>query len=222
MSDYINIAGTELEKKPDTSLLTGVTEFSGEGGTEGGTSTPNLLVGLMSQLKGQPDNQKPCSSMVPTGEGLPSLPKKCVDKILAGEFIDRADLLPAKGKVKAIPNATDGQIVVIQAADLMEHRKRIPDFATWVQCFNIYAVVIIAKQPERAKNLLAYMSLIAKCSLKFKWPSWAVYDLNFRQDAADSGLKDWSRFKPSTYAQCFTGASISQGTGAGVVIPLIM
>ena len=55
------------------------------------------------------------------------------------------------------------------------------------------------------------MSLIAKCSLKFEWPSWAVYDLNFRQDAADSGLKDWSRVKPSTYAQCFTGASISQG-----------
>ena len=55
--------------------------------------------------------------------------------------------------------------MVIQAADLMEHRKRIPDFATWVQCFNIYAVVIIAKEPERAKNLLAYMSLIAKCSL---------------------------------------------------------
>ena len=76
MSDYINIAGTELGKKLDTSLLTGVTEFSGEGGAEGGTSTPNLLVGLMSQLKGQPDNQKPCSSMVPTGEGLPSLPKK--------------------------------------------------------------------------------------------------------------------------------------------------
>ena len=114
--------------------------------------------------------------MVPTGEGLPSLPKKYVDKILAGEFIDLADLPPAKGKVKAIPNATDGQIVVVQAADLMGHRKLILDFATWVQCFNIYAAVIISKEPERAKNLLAYMSLIVKCSLKFEWPSWAVYD----------------------------------------------
>ena len=62
-----------------------------------------------------------------------------------------------KGKVKAITNATDGQIVVVQAADLMEHRKLIPDFATWVLCFNIiYAAVIISKEPKRAKNLLVY------------------------------------------------------------------
>lgn len=54
---------------------------------------------------------------------------------------------------------------------------------------NLYAAVI-SKEPERAKNLLTYMSLIAMCSLKFERTSWAVYDLNFLQDAADSGLKD--------------------------------
>ena len=204
---YFAVAGAELDKVPHASLSAGLAEFNGEKPAEGAGDTPTLIAGLMSQLKGHTDCQKPCSSMVLTGEGLPSLPKKCVDKILAGEFIDLADLPPAKGKVKAIPNASDGQIVVVQAADLMEHRKLIPDFATWVQCFNIYAVVVISKEPERAKNLLAYMSLIAKCSLKFEWPSWAAYDLNFRQDAADSGLKDWSK---SMYAQCFTGASISQ------------
>ena len=77
-------------------------------------------------------------------------------------------------------------MVVVQAADLMEHRKLISDFAMWVQCFNIYAAVIISKEQERTKNRLTYMSPIAKCSLKFEWLSWAVYDLNFRQDAADS------------------------------------
>ena len=54
------------------------------------------------------------------------------------------------------------------------------------------------------------MCLIAKCSLKYKWPSWVVYDLNFRQDAADTGLKDWSKVDPSVYTQCFMGASICQ------------
>ena len=164
----------------------------------------------MSELKAKMEAPRATSSMVPTGEGLPSLPKKCVDKILAGEFMDFAELPPAKGKVKAIPQAGEGQIVVIQAADLMESRKLIPDLATWIQCFSIYAAVITTKEPERAKNLLAYMSLIAKCSLKYKWPSWVVYDLNFRQDAAETGLKDWSKVEPSTYTQCFTGAAISQ------------
>ena len=48
-----------------------------------------------------------------------------------------------------------------------------------------------------------------KCSLKYRWPSWLVYDQNFRQEAAESGRTDWSKVDPSIYAQCFTGASIS-------------
>ena len=99
------------------------------------------------------------------GEGLPSLPKKYVEKILAGEYIDFAELPPAKGKVKSIPNTVEGQIVVVQAADLLETRpKLIPDLATWVQCFGIYAAVITSKDPTRIKNLFAYLTLIAKCS----------------------------------------------------------
>ena len=108
-----------------------------------------------------------------------------------------------------VPNER-AQIVVVQAADLLETKKLIPDLATWVQCFSLYAAVVVSKEPERAKNLLAYMSLIAKCSMKYRWPSWAVYDLNFRQEAAETGLKDWSKVDPSTYTQCFTGATINQ------------
>ena len=43
----------------------------------------------------------------------------------------------------------------MQAADLMEHRILILDYATGVQCFNIYlaVTVVISKGPEWAKNL---------------------------------------------------------------------
>ena len=98
-----------------------------------------LMSQLMSELKQKSEGLKIAHSMVTTGEGLPSLPKKCVEKIRAGEFLDFAELPLAKGKVKSIPHAAEGQIVVIQAADLMESRKLIPDLATWIQCFSIYA-----------------------------------------------------------------------------------
>ena len=52
------------------------------------------------------------------------------DRIMAGDYIDFADLPPAKGKVKKIP-ATEGNIIVVQAADLMQLKKLIPDIATW-------------------------------------------------------------------------------------------
>ena len=123
--------------------------------------------------------------------------------------MDFAELPPAKGKIKGAPSSLEGQILVIQAADLLESRKLIPDLATWVQCFSVYTAVVTAKDPERTKNMLAYLTLIAKCSLKYRWPSWLVYDQNFRQQAAEVGLKDWSKVDPSIYAQCFTGASVS-------------
>ena len=203
---YIFAADAELGNLPAEKSLAGVGVFNP---TEQEDSS-NIVARLMSELKGKSEYPIAAPSMAATGEGLPSLPKRCVKKILAGEFIDFAELPPAKGKVKSIPHAMEGQIVVIQAADLAESRKLIPDLATWIQCFSIYAAVIITKEPERAKNLLAYMSLIAKCSLKYKWRSWVVYDLNFRQDAAEVGQKDWSKVEPSTYTQCFTGAAISQ------------
>ena len=40
-------------------------------------------------------------------------------------------------------------------------------------------------------------------------PSWVIYDQNFRQEAADSGRKDWSKVDPSIYTQCLTNAARS-------------
>ena len=50
--------------------------------------------------------------------------------------------------------------------------------------------VISFGDPGKMNNMLAYPSLIAKCSLKYRWSSWVVYDQNFRQEAADTGHKD--------------------------------
>ena len=100
--------------------------------------------------------------------------------------------------------------MVVQAADLVNTRKVIPDLATWVQCFTLYMAIVVKQEPERASSLLAYMAKVARASMKYRWLSWVVYDKNFRQAAAESGLKDWSNIEPSIYSQCFTGMRISQ------------
>lgn len=81
---------------------------------------------------------------------------------------------------------------MVQASDLLESQKLIPDLATWAHCFSIYMAVITVADPDHTKNMLAYMALIAKCSLRYRWPSWVVYDQNFCQEATEVGLKDWS------------------------------
>lgn len=112
---------------------------------------------------------------------------------------------PAKGKGRLNSQLGDNQIVVVQAADLMQTRRVIPDLATWLQCYALYTTVLLAHQPGRLADLMGYQALIAKASKKFKWPSWVVYDQNFRQDAAGNPDLPWAKVDPSLYAQCFTG-----------------
>ena len=71
-----------------------------KGETEGGSGTPQPLVSL--------------------GSGLPAVPKKLVTKILANEYVDFAELPPAKGKGRPMPQLLEGQVIVVQAADLLQ------------------------------------------------------------------------------------------------------
>ena len=57
--------------------------------------------------------------------------------------------------------------------------------------------------------MLAYMTIIAKASTKYKGPSWVVYDQKYRQEAADSEITDWSKVDPSSKTQCFINTPIS-------------
>ena len=127
------------------------------------------------------------------GPGLPSLPQKMIDHIRAREYINYTDLPPG-----------EGQVIVLQAADLVQSRKVIPDFATWSQCFSIYVAVLAPHQPERIPDLMGYQSLIARVSKKYKWPSWVAYDQHFIQEVAGNGDQPWAKAGPSLYTQCFT------------------
>ena len=84
----------------------------------------------------------------------------------------------------------EGQIIVLQAANLVQTRKTIPDYATWSQCYAIYIyiykAVLAAQQPQRLAYLMGYQSLIARVSMKYKWPAWVIYDQNFWQWATQT------------------------------------
>ena len=160
--------------------------------------------------KGEGDSTSSAQSpLVQLGAGLPALPKKLVEKIEAGEYIDLNELPPAKGKGRLPSQALDGQVVVVQAADLVQSRRIIPDLATWVQCFSLLTAVATRKKPEKTAELIAYMCIISKASQKYKWPSWIIYDQNFRMEVAGNSTQSWARVDPGLYAQCFTGQARS-------------
>lgn len=146
--------------------------------------------------------------MIVPAPNLPPITRKMADHIIAGHFVDFAEFPPAKGRSRVRPSI-EGPVVVVQASELYQSKRLITDLATWSQCFAIYAAVVSTQFPERSASLWAYMANIAKASARYKWPSWVIYDLNFRQQAAVAGLTDWSKIDPSLYSECFNGMAIS-------------
>ena len=121
-----------------------------------------MLTNLTSQeVKNKPLDPNP---LVSAGAGLPALPKKMVERILANEYIDFSEFPPAKGKVRSLPSGLEGQVVLVQAADLSQYKKLIPDLSTWMQCFALYLAVLAPQQPSRIPDLMAYTSCITKAS----------------------------------------------------------
>ena len=154
-------------------------------------------------------DKPPALATIATGEGFPATSKQLVEKIQAGVSEDFAELPPANGIMKVCP--------AHWKARYWSYRLLISwvlgnSSLTWPGGFRALSVnmtVAPAKNPEQTKNMLAYLTPIAKSSLKYRWTSWVVYNQNFWEQVAEVGVKDWSKVHPSIYAQCFKGASVS-------------
>ena len=207
MQLLVSLAEVQLGDMPNAETLKSMNLKQFDSRATPGEVASKTASTILGQLGGNtPQTQEPQKAgakLIPTGPGLPTLPKKLVEKIAAGQYVDFSELPPAKGRTRPLPSQEDGHVVVIRAEDLAGSKKLIPDLATWLQCFAIYMVVLADTEPERVKSLLAYMTTIAKASIKYTWPSWIVYDQNFRQEAAAMTL----RTGPSIYTQCFTNAA---------------
>ena len=57
------------------------------------------------------------TALVTLGPGLPALPKKIME---ANLYVDFAELPPAKGRSCPAPQTWEGQLIVVQAADLFQ------------------------------------------------------------------------------------------------------
>ena len=185
----------------ETAVFTAAGSSAGSSATAAGSavamSNPSSLAAALSSLS-------KASSEIWLGRGIPTLPKKVVERILSWEFVDFNDLPPARSTkpLSSIPP----NVLLIQSVDSITGQKKlIPDLTTWMQCFTIYASVLATKHPQYLPEMLAYSRDIIRASRQFKWPSWVIYDTLYRRHMAEIGQHDWSKVDPSIYARCFTG-----------------
>ena len=118
------MAGAETDMPPAKDLLdAGVQSFGSEEEKDRGLQKDpatqiDSLISKLENDEGSSSSQPP-TPLVAIGTGLPALPKKLIARVLANDYIDLAELPPAKGKGRPMPQSLEGQIIVIQAAELM-------------------------------------------------------------------------------------------------------
>ena len=115
------------------------------------------------------------------GAGLPPVPRKLVNRIQAGEFVDMAELLPDRMGINTAP-------LFAEEKDDKQPTKtkwrQVTNILEWVHCYSIYVAVLTAKDPRRIQDLMGYQALIVKACREYGSEIWLGYDRRFQQLAA--------------------------------------
>ena len=157
-----------------------------------------LLPGGNSGVKLQPK--------VWVGVGLPPIPKKLYDRVLRWEFIDFHDLRPVDPLEDT--NSEPDPVRYVMFPDLAiarTSRKKVKDLPTWTACFSLYVAILASKFPKCVPSMMAYQLSILKAHREYADPAWRVYDEAYREIAAATGLRDWSKSNEDIYSRIFTG-----------------
>ena len=141
-----------------------------------------------------------------TFPGCPSLPQKVIQKIMAFEYVDFADLLPDQLRTSGAGEINNKFVILPESTYETQRKKKrqIPDIATWIQVYSIYFLAMASHFKEMVPELIAYQLCIVQHSKRFEYPSWLHYDVEFRQWAAATKFMQWSQIHPQFYAFAFT------------------
>ena len=148
---------------------------------------------------------------------LPPVPPKVRERIIKGEYIDFATLLPkAMFSSSTGPESStsftfqlpsnSGDISVRPAT----RPKSITSFSNWMEAWNIYLAVCIDHMPFRAPSLIAYQRIITSASIQYPLESWLSYDVQFRTLAAADPSLRWDIRHADLWLQCVTHSSAQQ------------
>jgi len=212
-----SVSDTDLVvgRVPDGKSLAWVSEFA-EGSDKSMSSVipPAQSMGAVGSVLSDsilsliaPDASRAAQERVFIGEGLPTVPKRLYNRMVAWEFVDLAELRP-HGALEATQESDQQKLLVMPAHGFQvskARKKPIKEINTWVQCFVVYMVAVAKKHPSALSEMVAYMLTIMKAAQEFEDPAWILYDAAYRDKAAATNTKTWSQIDTGLYNQIFTG-----------------
>ena len=128
---------------------------------------------------------------------LPVIPAKLVKRIQKGEFVDMAELL--KDNIEAERR----RLAVAENSSSHNPRREIPNLLGWLYCYSLFAEIVCAKYPDKAKKMWAYQATIIGESRRCGGSRWHLYDTAFRQQMPSLESTDFSKLSQALYTTTF-------------------
>ncbi len=176
---------------------------------------------LKKLLKGSRSGEKedgPGHDVVHLVENLPPLPKRMVDLIVRGSFVEFAlfPMLedgPCEGEWRS--SLGDLESPGQSSSGRKKGVKEVPDTGWWGTCFTLYQAAWVGAMLEMFGPLSAYREIVARLARSYQWNQVAKYDRAFRKLAAGKGKTFWLREEASLVRQYLSGHEIRQAVVTG-------
>ena len=137
-------------------------------------------------------------------------PRKLVDKVKSGQFVEMRELLADNITLLSQLEAIQGVPPLQILGGARPRLREVSSLSTWCYCFLGYAAILTSDPTTR--DQLAYARLIIREALRHRGSGWLDYDRAFRQQAsADPSLR-WNTLLPALQAS--TMLSFGPGQGA--------
>ena len=137
--------------------------------------------------------------------------RRLEDKILRGEYVDFALLLPDnlyQSQTPEIQLRLDDSSSGPMGSPVTMVRKSKPvidTFQKWLDAYMVYMLVLVTAYPRRALELIKYQQIISRAVTKFKGLAWVSYDQQFRRRAAYDLSLSWDKVDLELWTVTFAG-----------------
>ena len=132
---------------------------------------------------------------------LPPISEKPLREIKNRDFVDLNSLLPTalydgtseldNLYLKVNPTANGKQ--QLSFASKNSRKRKITDFQSWLEAWNIFIRTMVFYHPELGPELLAYQECISTFQRRYPVSSWLRYDSAFRMNIAMNKSLSWAR-----------------------------
>ncbi|XP_057305537.1 uncharacterized protein LOC130642881 isoform X1 [Hydractinia symbiolongicarpus] len=203
-----------------------VSSFPAPGSLEPTSTNDGVLVAGMSNIAPACESAPPVSfassaSLAPSASSLPAIPKRVLEKIRTGEYVNFDLLLPPGlnssssalsslamddvGEFDLRIREMDGRPTV-SLNQKSFNKSKVKDFHSWCLAWSNYFMCMLHYFPHLTSQLLGYQQMVVNFANQYEFSAVYIYDQLHRLQIANDPTRKWDKFDELLFNNHIRGA----------------